>query len=102
MFTVSIKQAELNYAVITKSASIGKTMIIVIILLYIVTTINFGIYISCICSIFVENATTQSIVTKYLIDVNPGLSRTVGMGAMSVICSTLADAIMVHMILLEL
>ncbi|KAK0431230.1 hypothetical protein EV421DRAFT_1912044 [Armillaria borealis] len=75
----------------TKSLPVRKAMIVVIILLHIFTTIDFGLEFSFIHSIFVDNA--QSIVTKYLFGVSPGSSaQSVGPGITSVICSILADA----------
>ncbi|SJL18722.1 uncharacterized protein ARMOST_22321 [Armillaria ostoyae] len=74
----------------TKSLPVGKSMIAIIILLHIITTINFGLDISFIHSIFVDNA--QSIVTKYLFSIYPGLSTSVGLSITSAICSVLADA----------
>ncbi len=78
----------------TKSLPIRKAMIVVIILLHIATTIDFGLNVSFIHSMFVNNA--QSIVTKYLLDNNPTLSIGVGESITSAICSILADATMVY------
>ncbi|SJL18716.1 uncharacterized protein ARMOST_22315 [Armillaria ostoyae] len=77
----------------TKSAPIGKAMIIVILLLYIFTTIDFGFEFSSIQLMFVNNA--QSIVTKYMVSINPGLSIIAGSGTACAICSVLADATMI-------
>ncbi|KAK0234198.1 hypothetical protein IW262DRAFT_1506271 [Armillaria fumosa] len=75
-----------------KSPPIGKVMIIVITLLYIFTTINFGLEISFIPLIFVNNA--QSIMTEYLFSTVPG-REIVWSSAIAGICSILTDATMV-------
>ncbi len=84
----------------TKFAPIRKAMIIIILLLYIFTTIEYGVEITFKHSIFVNNA--QSIVTKYLFSIKPGQSGIVVMDTMSIICSVLANATMVHVTSQEL
>ncbi len=70
-------------------------MIIIILLLYIFTTINCVTTVLSIHSVFVNNA--QSIVTEYLFNFNPKQSGSEIMveGITSIICSVIADATMV-------
>ncbi len=68
-------------------------MIIIILLLYIFTTIDCGTTVLLTHSMFVNNA--QSIVTEYLFNFNPRQSGLVVTGTTSTICSVLADATMV-------
>ncbi len=77
----------------TKSASIKKAMIIIILLLYIFTTIDYGAEVTFTHSMFVNNA--QSLVTEYLFTHNPRQSGLMVTGITSIICSILADATMV-------
>ncbi|SJL07045.1 uncharacterized protein ARMOST_10388 [Armillaria ostoyae] len=76
----------------TKSLPVRKAMIVVIIILHIVTTIDFGLRFSFIHSTFVNDG--QSLVTKYLFSSSPG-STMAGIDATSAICSVLADATMI-------
>ncbi len=68
-------------------------MIIIILLLYIFSTIDCGVDITSIHSMFVNNG--QSIVTEYLFSFSPRQSILVVEGTTSIICSILADATMV-------
>ncbi|KAK0479639.1 hypothetical protein IW261DRAFT_1593621 [Armillaria novae-zelandiae] len=73
-----------------KSRSIGRIMIIVITLLYIVATMNFVLNWLYIRSIFVEHG--QSLRTRYLAQCIPSFESTIEMGVTGVICTILADS----------
>ncbi|KAK0184747.1 hypothetical protein F5146DRAFT_1144863 [Armillaria mellea] len=77
-------------AVMNKSQHIGRTMVVVIILLYIFTTINFSVNWSDMNSRFVRKG--QSFWTKYLEASSHTMMITVGEGVMAAICTTLADS----------
>ncbi len=68
-------------------------MIIIILLLYIFSTIDCGADVASIHSVFVNNA--QSIVIEYLFSFSLRQSRLVVEDITSIICSVLADATMV-------
>ncbi|KAK0222585.1 hypothetical protein EDD85DRAFT_960217 [Armillaria nabsnona] len=77
----------------TKSAPIRKAMIIIILLLYIFTTIDCGAIVTLTHSMFVNNA--QSIVTEYLFSYSPRQSKRMVEDITSIICSVLAEATMI-------
>ncbi|PBK93531.1 hypothetical protein ARMGADRAFT_1012377 [Armillaria gallica] len=74
----------------SKSRPIGRTMVVVIILLYIVATINFVLNWLYVRSIFVEHG--QDFRTRYLAQCIPSFESTVEMGVTGVICTILADS----------
>ncbi|PBK61406.1 hypothetical protein ARMSODRAFT_1025725 [Armillaria solidipes] len=72
-----------------KSQHIGRVMVVIIILLHIVTTVNFAVNWSDIHSRFVDHG--QSFWTKYLAAYDPTIIITLGEGIMAAICTILAD-----------
>ncbi|KAK0216473.1 hypothetical protein EDD85DRAFT_870584 [Armillaria nabsnona] len=73
-----------------KSQHVGRTIVFVIILLYIFTTVNFSVNWSNISSRFVENG--QSFWTKYSAASDHTIIITVGEGIIAALCTILADS----------
>ncbi len=89
----SVLQAELNDTVMDKSRPTGRAMVVIIILLYVATTIAFAFSWSYIRSMFVDHG--QSFWTKYMLYQNPGAGITIGAVTAGAFCTVLADSTMV-------
>ncbi|SJL14772.1 uncharacterized protein ARMOST_18240 [Armillaria ostoyae] len=77
----------------SKVQHIGRTMVIIIILLHIITTVTFVVLWSGTHSQFVDNG--QSFLTNYFTSYDPPIIATVGNGIMAAICTILADSTMI-------
>ncbi|PBK93584.1 hypothetical protein ARMGADRAFT_1079886 [Armillaria gallica] len=82
-----------NMIFMDKSRPTGRAMVVIIILLYVATTIAFAFSWSYIRSMFVEHG--QSFWTKYMLYQNPGAGITVGAVTAGAFCTVLADSTMV-------
>ncbi|PBK63785.1 hypothetical protein ARMSODRAFT_1023690 [Armillaria solidipes] len=76
-----------------KSRHIGRAMVIIILLLYITTTINLAIEWSETHSIFVNHG--QNLSTKSVVYIGPDTVTSIGAGVVGAICSILADSTMI-------
>ncbi|SJL13678.1 uncharacterized protein ARMOST_17126 [Armillaria ostoyae] len=76
-----------------KSRPTGQAMAVIIILLYVATTIAFAFTWSYTHSIFVDHG--QTLWTKYMLYKNPGVGITFGVASAGAISTVLADSIMV-------
>ncbi|PBK93608.1 hypothetical protein ARMGADRAFT_1079907 [Armillaria gallica] len=82
-----------NMIFMNKSRRTGRALTIIIILLYIATTIDFALTWSYIHSVFVDHG--QTLWTKYMSYQTPGMGITVGAATAGAICTVLADSAMV-------
>ncbi len=76
-----------------KSRRTGRALTIIIILLYITTTVDFALTWSYIHSVFVDHG--QTLWTKYMSYQTPGMGITIGAATAGAICTVLADSTMV-------
>ncbi len=79
----------MNSIVMSKFQPVGQAMVIVITLLYMVSTTNFALNWLYTCSIFVSHG--QSIWTKHLFYNTPRAVEILGSGATTTVCTILAD-----------
>ncbi|KAK0501039.1 hypothetical protein EDD18DRAFT_1102001 [Armillaria luteobubalina] len=89
----SVFQAQSNDVVSDKSRPTGRTLTVVIILLYIATTIDFALTLSYVPTVFVDHG--QTMWTKYMSYQTPGMGITIGATSTGAICTILADSTMV-------
>ncbi|KAK0445281.1 uncharacterized protein EV420DRAFT_1768027 [Desarmillaria tabescens] len=78
---------------ISKSQHIGQAMVVVIIILYIMTIIGFGMTWSLLSSEFISYG--ENMWTRYLKDVTNNILGTIGVGVTGIIGGILADSIMI-------
>ncbi|KAG7451843.1 uncharacterized protein BT62DRAFT_926024 [Guyanagaster necrorhizus] len=76
-----------------KSRAVGRAMVVLIILLYIVTTVDFALIMSNINSVFVDHG--QSFRTENVFYESPGVSAIISTGVASTLCTILADSTMI-------
>ncbi len=72
-----------------KSRSIGHATIIVLVLLYISTSVNYAFKWSLISSVLIDNS--QNIWTKYLRLEGGDITTTLGLSITALVCTILAD-----------
>ncbi|KAK0185164.1 hypothetical protein F5146DRAFT_1228103 [Armillaria mellea] len=77
----------------SKSRPTGRALTIIIILLYIATTIDFALTWSYIHTVFVDHG--QTLWTKYMSYQTPGTGITIGAASAGAICTVLADSTMI-------
>lgn len=85
-------EIDINGTVMNKTRPIGRVMIVVIILLYIVTTVNTALIWFFVRAAFVNNG--RNFFTVYLAITTPGIIPG-AMGTTGCICSILADTAIV-------
>ncbi|KAK0465892.1 uncharacterized protein EV420DRAFT_799764 [Desarmillaria tabescens] len=76
-----------------KAQPIRRSMVVVIVLLHIVTMLNFGFVWKYIDSMFIGNG--SNFWTEYLFFSSSNMMLEVGMGTTSVVCTILADSTMI-------
>ncbi|SJL13658.1 uncharacterized protein ARMOST_17105 [Armillaria ostoyae] len=82
-----------NMIFMDKSRPTGRALTIIIILLYITTTVDFALTWSYAHSVFVDHG--QTLWTKYMSYQTPGMGITIGAASAGAICTVLADSTMV-------
>ncbi len=83
-----------------KTQPIRRAMVLVVVLLHIMTIVNFGLNWAYTDSMFIGNG--SNFWTEYLFFSGSNMALEVGMGATSAVCTILADFTMVRVLIIRI